>query len=373
MDGLVLRGLRAPLKIRTSEVVTRIASTLVLLLVLACASFVEAKEARVGLMTLAGPPGTERTVESLATRAVTILPALEADLGVRFRQRFLMYVIPESGPSDSLIVALDAGAPEWAAGYLVPARRVGAIRVARSSRYPYGTLEAVLAHEATHMLLHDAGTRDLPLWFQEGVATLEGRRWSLEDVMVYSSGLLTSDLPSLAGLDSSFHATAAEAELAYAASFAFVSRAARRNGDGFLRRLLRAARDRPFAAAWHDVAGVSLEESERAWRRDSLIRYRWIPIVTASSTLWIAITVLALLVAARRRQRMLQQREMWRREEAEEAQEPEEPETPNEITESGVNATWTFGDAGSSIQREEPASGAPPSEEPERRDPGEPR
>jgi hypothetical protein len=284
---------------------------------LALAPGARAKEIRVGLMTLEGPPETERSVEALASRSVTILPALEAELGVRFRERFRMVVIPESGPADSAIARLDAGAPEWAAGYLVPAQRTGAIRVARSSRYPYGTLESVLAHEATHMLLHDAGTRELPLWFEEGVATLEGRRWSLEDVMVYSTGLLTADLPSLAGLDSAFHATAAEAELAYAGSFAFVSRAVRRNGDGFLRRLLRAARDRPFPAAWREVTGASLEESERSWRRDSLIRYRWIPIITASSTLWIGITMLALMVGARRRRRMQLQREEWRREEAE--------------------------------------------------------
>jgi hypothetical protein len=308
---------------------------------LALASPALAKEIRVGLMTLEGPPGTERSIEALATRSETILPALEAELGVRFRERFRMVVIPESGSADSSIAALDAGAPEWAAGYLVPAQRTGAIRVARSSHYPYGTLESVLAHEATHMLLHDAGTRELPLWFQEGVATLEGRRWSLEDVMVYSTGLLTADLPSLAGLDSAFHATAAEAELAYAGSFAFVSRAVRRNGDGFLRRLLRAARDRPFPAAWREVTGTSLEESERSWRRDSLIRYRWIPIITASSTLWIGITMLALMVGARRRRRMQLQREEWLREEAESSEvDPywrlENPEDATDAVDSDV-------------------------------------
>jgi hypothetical protein len=54
------------------------------------------------------------------------------------------------------------------------------------------------------------------------------------------------------------------------------------------------------------------------WRRASLIRYRWIPVLTASSTLWVLITLLSLVVGARRQAAMRRTRERWAREEREE-------------------------------------------------------
>jgi hypothetical protein len=255
-----------------------------------------------------------------------------------------MVLIPPGVLRDSDLIRLNAAAPPWAAGFTLPALRIGAIRVAAASQYPYGTLESVLAHEATHMLLHDAADGRLPLWFEEGVATWQGRKWSLEDVVVYSGALLTSDLPRLAELDSAFHSSAGEAQLAYAASFAFVSRAVRSHGPHFLREMLREAGRRPFAEAWQAVTGASLEATETAWRRDSLIRYRWLPVLTASSTLWVGISLLAMVAGARRRARAQKMREQWRAEEENlegsegigESERIAESEAPGELPDTGV-------------------------------------
>src|SRR5438477_6682911 len=189
---------------------------------------------RVGLLSLEGPPESERAVHSLAARAAVILPQVESSLGLRPARLYRIVLVPALGLRDSALARMDEAAPEWAAGYMIPARRIGAIRIARAAQYPYGTLESVLAHEATHLLLYDAAPGGLPLWFDEGVATWEGRRWSPEDAWIYARGLLTSDLPRLADLDTLFHATASEAEMAYAASFAFVSWNAHRHGPALL-------------------------------------------------------------------------------------------------------------------------------------------
>ena len=61
-----------------------------------------------------------------------------------------------------------------------------------------------------------------------------------------------------------------------------------------------------------------MEQSETAWRRESLLRYRWIPIFTASGTLWIFITFLAVVAGIRRRVRAQQVRKRWAEAEAEE-------------------------------------------------------
>jgi hypothetical protein len=261
-------------------------------------------------MSLEAPAGSERTLAVLSRSAAPILRDLESDLGLRPLKRFRVLVVPPGALRDSELVHLDRAAPDWAAGFYLPHLRVAAIRVAQSSRYPYGTLESVLAHETTHVLLHDGLEGRLPLWFEEGVATWQGRRWNLQDILIYSA-VLTSDLPSLAELDGWFHASAGEAELAYAASFAFVSRAVRRHGRSFLTDLLREAERRPFADAWRAASGTTLAEAEEGWRRESLWRYRWIPILTASSTLWIVIALLAIAAGVRRRARQRRARERW--------------------------------------------------------------
>lgn len=269
----------------------------------------------VGLCTLEAPAGADQSLRALAPRAPEILARVEADLGCRPAARYRFILIPPGGSSDPETRSLDAMAPPWAAGFVVRGARVGAIRVAQAARYPYGTLESVLAHEATHVLLQDAVPRGLPLWFEEGVATREGRRWSLEDVLTYSAALLTSDLPSLAELDADFHASEGQARTAYAASFAFVTWAARGQDESFLPNLLREARRRPFEDAWKIASGSSLADAESRWRREALLRYRWIAILTASSTLWIGVSLLALIAGIRRRAKARAARALWEQEE----------------------------------------------------------
>src|SRR5262245_40632966 len=249
---------------------------------------------RVGLLTLEGPPVSAAAVRSLADRAQQVLPQLEKDLGARPDRAFRIVLVPASGLDDPTLARMDQQAPLWAAGYLIPELRIGAIRIEKSSQYPYGTLESVLAHECAHMLLHDAVGRRLPLWFEEGVATSQGRRWSAEDMWTYSRVLLTSDVPNLANLDSAFHASASEAEMAYAASFSFVSWSSRKYGPEMVAHLLREMRTRSFVAAWQVVTHDPLARAEKDWRLESLIRYRWFPVVTASSTLWIGVSLLAI-------------------------------------------------------------------------------
>ena len=285
----------------------------------------------IGPLSLEGPPAAERAVHRLTLPAQEILPHLESTLGARYARRFQIVLIPPEGLRDSALTRLDQAAPPWAAGYMIPALRLGAIRIAQASQYPYGTLESALAHEATHMLLHDAVGRRLPLWFEEGVATWQGRQWSAQDTWVYTRSLLTSDIPALAILDSSFHASAYEAELAYAASFAFVSWSVRQHGADVVRRILHEMETRPFAAAWQAATHQPLAQAEARWRRESLIRYRWLPLLATSSTLWIGISLIALWAGIRKRARARAIRKQWEAEErdaaaADDAAEAENPQ-----------------------------------------------
>ncbi len=302
----------------TGSVVRWIRSAAVFLVVLLAgpAQAFALEQIRVGLMSLEAPEGNGRAIAVLAERSAQIFPRIESSLGMRATSRFRMVLIPVGTVEDPDLRRIDASVPWWAAGYTIPSLRLCVVRMSMAGRYPYGSIEAVLAHEATHLMLHDAGVR-IPLWFEEGIATAEGRRFEFRDMLAFSGSLLTADLPRLADLDSSFHASAAEAQLAYAGSHAFVARTTRDHGPAVVRDILRASREVPFDVAWERVTGASLVEAESAWRRTSLIRYRWIPLLTASSTLWIAIMFLSIVAGARKRAVAQRTRERWAKEERE--------------------------------------------------------
>ena len=270
----------------------------------------------VGELILEAPMELRPQQEELARRAAAILPRLKADLGVLRIEPFRILLIPAGPLQDPEMARLDAAAPPWAAGFYVPRWRVGAIRVAQADRYPYGDLPSVLAHEMAHVLLHDAAGEQLPRWFEEGVATREGRRWGLRDIYVYSSMLLTGGLPTLDEVSRGFGESEARARAAYAASFDFVSRTVELHGEGVIRDILAGAAEQPFPEAWRAATGVALSHSEARWRRGSLLRYRWIPALTATTTLWIGVTALVFLARARRRARSRRILERWRREDA---------------------------------------------------------
>jgi len=280
----------------------------------------------VDLCTIEAPAGAEPALRSLSTRAPAILARVESDLGCQPAGRYRFVLIPPGPALDPDVRALDGAAPLWAAGFVVRGARLGAIRIAEAASYPYGTIESVFAHESSHVLLQDAVPAGLPLWFEEGVATREGRRWSMEDVLAYSGAVLADDLPSLDELSAEFHAASEErVRRAYAASFAFVGWASR-DHEALIRDVVRAARNRPFAEAWRSASGGSLDEAERRWRHEALVRYRWIAALTASSTLWIALSLLAMIAGIVRRRRAHAARVEWaRREPDPEADDPWEP------------------------------------------------
>ncbi|HKB08247.1 MAG TPA: hypothetical protein VKF61_08225 [Candidatus Polarisedimenticolia bacterium] len=248
---------------------------------------------------------------SLAEQARTLLPRVEAELGARAGAPYRIILIPPAAGDDPLLRELKGLAPPWAAGFMIPARRLGAIRIAESDRYPFSDLASVLAHEATHILLFDAAGDGPPRWFGEGVATGIERSWGVRDILVHSSSVLTGRLPPLAELDAAFEASDERARAAYAASFDFLLFTVKTYGPGVVRDIVRETKTRPFPEAWRVATGVRLDESEAAWRRGSLLLYRWVPAVTGTTAIWTGITLLALFAGARRRARSRRIRERW--------------------------------------------------------------
>ena len=284
----------------------------------------------VGDLILEAPEGWEPQLEQMADAARDLVPRLEGDLGRGTVAPYRIVLLPPRQRLDSELVRLDELAPPWASGYVLGGYRIGAIRLQQLHRYPVDDAVEVLAHEITHMILHDAAGTHLPRWFSEGVATWEGRRRGLRDLMITTASLLLDDPPPLAELDRELDASPSRARRAYATSFAFLEWSVRREGADLVPRLLdELARARATGSgdpggreqgaealdrAWREVTGEGLASAERRWRRHALWIHRWLPAMAGSGALWVAITLLFLMATAARRRRTLALYRRWARE-----------------------------------------------------------
>ena len=207
-------------------------------------------------------------------------------------------------------------APGWIAGYAFSDQDVAVLFPARTPTYPDSNFEELVLHEVGHILVARAsGGVDLPRWFNEGLALFIGRPWRLEDHSRVTWALVSRRNVTLADLEDHFATNRAAAAHAYALAGAFVHDLLQRHGpDAAALVLAKVAAGASFEDAFAQATGVSLEEAEASfWGRHTFI-YRWVPVLTSSATLWIAISLLALVAFKRRRKRDAALRERWEQE-----------------------------------------------------------
>ncbi len=253
--------------------------------------------------------GTE--AKALAERAPGVLADLERDLGLRLDGEVTVRILPPRRPA-----AGEGGAPDWAVGYVGSGTEEVVLRGDLVRSYPFEDLLSLLGHELTHLLLDSlpAGRGALPRWFHEGVAVTESRRWSFRDTLALGTLLLTGRPPRLETLAREFPAEEGAARAAYAESFNFIAYLEREHGPGAVRRILGGMKaGMSFPEAFRSATGTSLGEAERDWEGRVNFAYRWVPALTSTSVLWMAITLLVLLgrLAKRRRERAI--RDAWER------------------------------------------------------------
>jgi hypothetical protein len=145
---------------------------------------------------------------------------------------------------------------------------------------------------------------------------IAGASWGADDRARLLLELLVDREVPLADLDQRFAGGERRVAGAYALAGAFVRDLVRRHGAGVPGRILAAvAAGAPFADAFRAATGTTLSAAEAAfWRHHSL--RRWLPLATSTTTLWLAITLLALYAFGRRRRRDAARRRLWDDEES---------------------------------------------------------
>jgi hypothetical protein len=184
---------------------------------------------------------------------------------------------------------------------------------ARSPAYPHDTLEDVLHHEVTHVLMGRAARGAvLPLWFHEGVAVLGERTWRLEDEARLLRELVLVSRTPLDRVNALFASDAGSRARAYTLAAAFVRELITRHGADAPANILRhVGRGEPFERAFVQATGESVSAAEVAfWNRHRF----WTtigPFLTTQTALWMIVTLVGLYAIIRRRQQRAAQRRLW--------------------------------------------------------------
>ncbi len=213
---------------------------------------------------------------------------------------------------------LASRAPSWVSGYALPGMATIVLFPARVPSYPDRTLDALFEHELAHLLLDRAARgRPLPRWFHEGLATVAAREWGIEDRARFAVAVLGRRPRSLSELDEGFLGSAAAATRSYALSAALLRHFIDRFGSGFVAETLRAvAAGVSFEEAFRRATGTSPEVAAAVFFRRETLWNTWVPFLTSTTALWMAITLLTLFAIRARRRRDAEIRARWAAEEA---------------------------------------------------------
>lgn len=288
----------------------------VLAAALAAAPFVRAASA-------ADPPPAPELVIDAPERLDWAAKRLEALDRERLWTAVELAGLDHPGPPIRIVLAPEdspqaRAVHSWVAGYARGATGPIVIFPERTPSYPDDNLEELVHHEVAHILIsRAAGGRPLPRWFHEGVAMAAGRAWGIEDRSRFVFDVLRSGPVELARTDGLFSGGGAAAARAYAVSGAFVRDLMRRHGEAVPGEILRrVGRGVAFEEAFRQATGETLAAAEESFWRRRTFWQRWLPFLTSSFVLWIAVTLLALWAFYRRRRRDAELAERWEREEA---------------------------------------------------------
>ncbi len=276
-----------------------------------------------------GAPGASAVAQEPPALIVDAPPALSSLLErlrqfdrSRLRTAMRLTGLDQPGQPITVLLAEDgsrlaSSAPPWASGFANGEAGYAVVLPARIPNYPDTSLEAVVQHEVTHVLIDRAARfHDLPRWFHEGVAMASARVWSFEDTTQLAWGVLLGGPSDLAAVNAAFHGSSPDARAAYALSGALVRELQLRQGPAVTGDILRRVGEgAPFEDAFAAAAGEPLADFARAFFRKQAFWLRWVPILTSSTTLWLAIVALFLVAYRRKRRRAAEMAERWEAEE----------------------------------------------------------
>ncbi len=266
------------------------------------------------------PPRHRHAVELLLSEGEGHLKRVAVDLGIDplvLTPKIKVYLLTRK-EDFALVEKAYRLSPDWSAGFVDIYHNVIVIKSASLESPSAKGVMTIFCHELTHLLLKSyLGDRylALPYWFHEGIAMREAKEWRLSDAFyLVRKGMLGSLIP-LEKLTTSFPREKEQVHLAYLESLNFVLHLQERFGEELIPRLLREIKEGGvFELSFFALTREHWQEVEEEWRQALEYRYRWIPWITSTSTVWTIAVILFIMGYMRKRRRQREIIKKWEEE-----------------------------------------------------------
>lgn len=235
---------------------------------------------RVGGVTAIAPPSRLDLATALADAADR--PLSWPGLGNRSVGPIRLVILADQR---ALAAATRGRLPPWGAGAAFPAGRTIVLRA------DLPDLLGTLRHELAHLVLHQAVRTRVPLWFDEGYASVASGEWDLSERLELHLSVALGGVPLLRDLDGELRGSEPAADRAYGLAASAVLGLARHTPGGTLGPLLtQLGAGVPFDSAVHLTTGRTLDQFEYEWRKETRRSYGGVA-WAAGFGLWLILTL----------------------------------------------------------------------------------
>jgi len=226
--------------------------------------------------------------------------------------------------------------PDWGAAAAFPERRL--IAVKSPDKFRVGkSLEELLAHEYSHLLLHHrTGFSDPPRWFDEGLAMLVSFEWDWADNLAMSRAGTFGQFIKLREIEQMNRFGAAKAEIAYAQSYLAVDYFYQEYGANQVNSFLDAIKSgHSLDSAFSESIGATYSEFEEEFKTYLGERYNIASLFMDTMFFWLLLAVIVIVAGYLRYKKRRQYYKKWAEEEKLQSKnfdygDPKEPEQTDE-------------------------------------------
>lgn len=196
-------------------------------------------------------------------------------------------------------MAVNAPIQDWAAGCAYPQQHRVVVRDPAYMRNKQLSLSRLVKHEITHVVFGlkvGKNVRNVPRWFNEGLAMYEAEEWSYGQYWAMLTGSLGNSLIPLYQIADDFPQDEHGARMAYAQSYSIITFIANEYGEDAIKQSVRLiAEGRDIDEALAGAIGIDSAWLERKWLKSIRKRYKWISLVTSWVVIWTFIILILIL------------------------------------------------------------------------------
>ncbi len=205
-------------------------------------------------------------------------------------------------------------APTWSVGIAYPSKRLVVLR--GDATHGPDEILRTFRHELAHVFLHNYSGMKIPKWFSEGFSMYFEDRGGLGRSFRLMKQAFSNSYIDIDTLEDTFPDNPVDIQNAYLTSAEFFSFMLSKIGEeGLYRVFENVGRGLDFRYSIYKVAGKTVSDMEKEYKKSSRFRYAWLPVITSSTTLWLLLTFLFIYVFVVKKRRTGKKLEIMKMEE----------------------------------------------------------